>query len=442
MYADRFDAAFDSYGPIGAGVRHETENNEPGENTGDILSPTLKWERDLGNVRMTSITNYTRSNYGFVHDWDFSRFDMAVGSFDETFNVASQEFRFAGGDKNHIRWLAGVFGRYEDLETQSTMAYGSDAGGMAGAYDRQDSDVVTQNLAGFGQMIYAVLPGLELAGAVRLDYEHKDLDWRNTSTTGTPVAAYEADKDWLALSPSVSASWIFSEKQRAYASAARGFKAGDFNNVMPVPLVATSGPVDPEYTMTYELGFKGRYFRDRFELNAALFYIDWTDMQVDLQIPGTGFYKKLNAAEAHSSGIEIETRWRPVRGLTFLGGLGLMFDYEFDEFKDGTTDYAGNKLPYTNAFTLSLGATYHTRSGFFLGLDTAFRGPYYLIENNSDKQDEYVMVGANAGYAAENWEISVYGRNLLDEAYAMSSFNGALMAGEPQVLGVVVKFRF
>ncbi len=439
VYADQYDAAFDTYGPVGSPVSWDTYNNELGENTGDIISPTLKWEHDLGNGRtLTSITNYTRTTYGFVHDWDFT---ALVGVYDETFNVFSQEFKVSGGDKDSLQWLAGVFGRYQTIDNQCTSRYGAAMGPMAGAYDREDSTVDTQNLAGYGQVVYRAFSRLELTGALRLDYEKKELEWSNISTTGSPVTSFTADKDWMAISPSVSAAWLLTDKQRIYATVARGFKAGDYNYVMPYTTVAQTDPVDPEYTLTYEMGYKSRHFNNRLEFNADLFYVDWTDMQVDIQIPGTTFYEKVNAADAHSSGLEIEARLKPSKGWTIFGGVGYMFEYEFDKFQDGTTNYKGNKLPFTNEYTVNLGTTMYTDCGFFVGLDTSWRGAYYLVEDNSGRQSNYVMLNAKAGYTADNWEVSVYGRNLLDECYAVSSFSGALMAAEPLTIGIAVKIN-
>ena len=442
VYADQYDAAFDAYGPVGNSVSWDTFNDEQGENTGDIISPTLKWEHDLGQGKtLTAITNYTRSTYGFVHDWDFTAYDVMVGVYDETFNVFSQEFKMSGGDKDSFQWLAGVFGRYQTVDNQSIAKFGTATGPMAGAYDRQDSTVDTQNLAGYGQVVYRALPKLELTGALRLDYEKKELAWSNTATSGSPVTSFTADKDWMAVSPSASAAWLLTGQQRIYATLARGFKAGDYNYVMPYAAVAQTDPVDPEYTMTYEVGYKSRHFNDRLEFNADLFYVDWTDMQVDIQIPGTTFYEKLNAAEAHSSGLEIEARFKPFEGWTIFGGLGYMFEYEFDAFKDGTTNYTGNKLPFTNDYTVNLGTTLYTGCGFFMGLDASWRGAYYLVEDNSGHQDSYVMLNAKVGYAADHWEVSVYGRNLLDECYAVSSFSGALMAAKPLTVGITVKIN-
>ncbi len=130
----------------------------------------MKWERSLGgNRKLTSITNYTRSTYGFVHDWDFTGYDMMVGDYNETFNLVSQEIKLSGGDKDSFQWLAGVFGRYQTMDNQSMAKYGTAMGSMAGAYDREESTVDTQNLAGYGQVGYQIGSRFELTGALRLD---------------------------------------------------------------------------------------------------------------------------------------------------------------------------------------------------------------------------------------------------------------------------------
>ena len=442
IYGDRFDSSFDSYSQT---LGYETQNDETGENTGSIISPTLKWEHEFGgNTKLTSISNYTHSTYSFLQDWDFSSWDLAVGEYEETINIFSQEFKISGGDKSSLQWLAGVFARYQHQDNQCSSSYGSAAAayGMDGTWDMEDSTVETRNLAGYGQLIYHPMPRLELTCALRLDYEQKELEWENESTTGNEMTAFNADEDWVAISPSASAAWNLTMEQKIYVMASRGFKAGDYNYVMPVAAVAGSDPVDPEYTMTYEAGYKSRHFNNRLELNAALFYVDWTDLQVDVPIRGTSFFEKVNAADAHSSGVELEVKFRPMAGWTIFSSAGYMFEYEFDTFTRNAVDYSGNKLPYTNEFTISLGSILHTKSGFFLGMDAAFRGDYYLLEDNTERQDGFIMLNAKAGYAWEKWEISVYGRNLLDELYAVYAYNGAFMAGEPLTVGIMAKYKF
>lgn len=446
VFGDAFNSGFDSYGPVGKNPTLKTENDQTGKNGANIITPTLTWDHTFDNdITLTTISNYSHSTYNFVHDWDFSQADISTGKFDETFNVVSQEIRLTGGERESFQWLTGIFGRYEHLTTESKMEFGLDAGMGPGLFEQQNSTQITKTLSAFGQVIYRIFPQIELTGALRLDYEHRDLDWKNTSTTGTPEVTYDDSESWVALSPAGSIAWIISQEHRIYASVSRGFKSGEYNMVMPVPLVVTAGPVDPEYTTTYELGYKGNYLKNRLEFNTALFYIDWTDMQTDLLIPGSGgMYQKINAAEAHSSGLEIDARMRAARGWDIFASGGLMFEYKFDKFKgDGTTeDLTGKYLPYTNKFTASLGTMYQMDNGLFIGGDMNYRGAYYLIENNSQKQNAYLLLNATVGYRSDNWEVSLYGRNLSNERYAVSSFNGALMAGEPLTFGALVKAYF
>ena len=51
MTADSYDGDFDVFRPLSMGVSTETFNNEPGMNEGDLLSPTLTWEKDLGGTK-------------------------------------------------------------------------------------------------------------------------------------------------------------------------------------------------------------------------------------------------------------------------------------------------------------------------------------------------------------------------------------------------------
>lgn len=448
LWTDRYDGGFDGYGPIGKSVSTHTRNNEPGYNDGYLFSPSVTWEKRLDGVDVTSITNFSRSNYGFLHDWDFSGLDLQDAEYDELFTTVSQELRFSGGKKDGVRWLLGLYGLVERLDTSTLVSFGNDAaawGMIPGSYAGQESTIDTQIASVFGQLIYRVLPMVELTGAARVDYEHKRLDWSNASDLGfLPVESVERSNSWIAVSPSVSAAWLFTEDQRVYGSVARGFKAGDYNNVMVEPTLVRDH-VDPEYTTTYEVGYKGRHLNDRLEVNAALFYIEWEDMQVDIvkQDSVLNNFQKLNAGEAHSSGVELETRMLLSRGWEAFVSAGYMFEYEFDEFRrDAATNLKGNKLPNTNGYNIGFGSIYRWPSGYFASVDGSYNGKKYLDEVNETAQSEYLLLNARVGYEAEDWDVYLYGRNLLDERYATTSFSGAFKAGEPLVVGLQASLRF
>jgi len=72
---------------------------------------------------------------------------------------------------------------------------------------------------------------------------------------------------------------------------------------------------DPEHTWNYELGHKASWLDNKLETTAALFYIDWKNLQLNQQIPlSSGQYFIGNAGRANSKGLEVETRYRPWYG--------------------------------------------------------------------------------------------------------------------------------
>jgi len=440
---DKFDGGFDSY-VAGGGTK--TTNNEPGYTDGYVISPNLVWERRLNQYKLTSITNYARSNYGFLHDWDFSALDISTGEYDEVYNTFSQEFRFENAASAKLKWLVGAFFLYEDHDMETVARLGADAGlaGMpANIFQGQDSNIKTRAAALFGQIIYPFSSQFELTARMRVDYESKELEWTGFSDQYDDIDK-SFDQSWSGVSPSLSLAWLPSENQRLYGSISTGYKAGDYNNVQVDPSVVTEA-VDPEYTTTYEIGYKGLFANNRLEFNTALFYIDWRDLQVETPISTQGaiVFLKQNAAEAHSSGIELELRARPMRGWDIFAGASYMFEYEFDSFPNSSSgDLTGKNLPNANEYSLNAGALYRHNNGFFASVDAIFNGAKFFDEANLFEQESYTLLNAKIGYEADNFSVYFYGRNLLDEDYSVSMFAGAEMEGEPLVLGVQASLSY
>lgn len=442
LLVDSFDDGLDN---TVAGGGYDTLHNDPGYNDGSVFSPTLTWKKDIGNMAVIAITNYTHSNYGFLVDWDHVSRDFYMFEFDETYHTFTEELRLEGNNGETLKWLGGIFLMAESLDTEGSLRFGTDYA-YPGAYAGQDSGVDTYESALFGRVTYRFLPKFEATAGLRLDYTRKDMKWTGTSSS-SPATDKSFDGDWLGVLPSASVAWIPKETQRVYASVSRGFKAGDFNNVMLDAAVVTE-PVDPEYTTTYEIGYKGIFADNRFEMNLAAFYIDWEDMQVD-SLMGTGpyanMYIKQNAAKAHSSGLELEMRSKLTRELTAFLAAGYMFEYEFDEFPDSSSgDLGGRKLPATNEYNLGGGFSWRCRNGLFLASNMRLYGPKFFDEANLREQDSYIIIDAKLGYETEKWAITFYGRNLLDEAYAVSigASQAVATSGEPLVAGVEFSFYF
>lgn len=439
IIADSYDGGFDNFA-VGGGTT--TTSNEPGYTEGDLTTGIFTVEKQLtAGKTLTSITSYTDSSYGFLQDWDFSPMDINSASFDESTQSLSEELRLHGKTHGGIDWLAAAFLMREELDTATLVNMGADAGPYAGAKMYQNSTVKTLNAALFGQ---AILPvgQFELTGRMRLDYDKKSLDWQNGNNVGMPTSTLSYDDDWLALLPSVSIGWKPSPQRHSYLSASRGYKAGDYNNVMVEPQVVTNA-LDPEYSITYELGHKEKLGHG-VEIAAAIYYIDWTDIQIDVPHPEyQGSYLKQNAAEAHSSGIELELHANLTAQLFTFVNANYLFNYTFDDFANGVGgDYTGNKLPYTNEYSVSFGASYSQDRGLFASADLTFYSAQFMNEANTIEEDNYGVLNTRLGYRADSWSAYIYANNLSDEAYSISMFNNAKLAAPPRVVGLKTEITF
>ena len=437
LTGDTYDGGFDLFSPLESGRGVETTNNLEGSNEGSLLSPTLTWERELFSGILTTITNVSFSEYAFLLDQDFTERDLMAVDFDESFQTFTQEIRFVH-EGRRLDWLGGAFFLMEGNECDTDFGLGNDYIGAAGVHQFADGEIRSKGVALFGHLDYRPSGRWKVGTGLRLDYEKRDFDWRGHSESGGvatgPVQTFGRDDDWFGVMPSIDLTYLPTETQRIYASVARGYRVGDYA-ANQIDVDAVREAVDPEYTLTFEVGYKGRFMENRLELSTAIFHIDYDDMQVSTMKGNVALMQ--NAAEAHSDGAELEARFQASRNMDFLFTLGVL-EGEFDRFENHPSGRVleGNRLPNANEYSASLAARYRNRHGLFASCSTAFMGPKYMDELNTERQESHTVVNARIGYEAEHWSVTLYGRNLLDETYLLHTFAGAGRVGEPTVVGI------
>ncbi len=170
--------------------------------------------------------------------------------------------------------------------------------------------------------------------------------------------------------------------------------------------------------------------------------MDISDMQVSEAVNYVEGYTT-NAAEATSTGFELEITAKVFEGLTLMAGFGYT-DIEFDSFQDALGNYEGNKAPYAPDYTFNLGAQYRHRSGFYARADMAGYGKMYFDKGNMFSRDSYEVVNARIGYEAENYDIYLYAENLFDEEYDSEGHYGGYYTiySEPKEIGLQLVYRF
>ena len=289
------------------------------------------------------------------------------------------------------------------------------------------------------------------------------------------------------LSYTLRAAYELSDNVNVYASYATGFKASSVNlsrDSRPLASDFTAGPagstilappsnilnaglavpnlvtgtrsVDPEEAEVFEFGVKGQF--DRIGFNFAIFTQTLDDFQANA-FTGTGF-ALTNAGQSTINGVEFDTTVRPIEPLVLTFAVTYL-DTIFDTFPGSSVgDLTGEEIAGIAQFSLATSATYthDFEDGSSLigridynydsnvdinnGLPTFGNTPLFEREVN--------LVNAALTYRLTNGiEASVFARNLFDDEFLTTVFDGVAQAGtvsgypnSPRTFGGTVRYRF
>jgi len=171
-----------------------------------------------------------------------------------------------------------------------------------------------------------------------------------TDAGGCPWGTISGTQDSNYHTPKVTMEWTPTDDSMVYFFWAKAIKPGGLNQVSSGGAATTieDERFDPEKMDSYELGTKTAWEAAGYlQLNAALFFLDYTDKQVGTQIlvpDGVGGFRSnprvINASSAEVWGLELEAVWQP----SFLEGLELRGSYtyldtQYTDFIDETTTF-------------------------------------------------------------------------------------------------------
>jgi iron complex outermembrane receptor protein len=401
-------------------------------------------EYKFNSMKFLSITAVRQTNTQSDQDMDFTRQDITRYDIDISNSLITQEFRLQSDDKkDKLQWLVGSFLFSEDEDLRYEYLAGKDDPTVPGEHYRQDGDTDTKGFAFFGQGVYA-LGDLDITLGLRYDYESKSFDYEHWASAGmitnwgmTNVSG-DANNSYGVWLPKVALGWHATDNIMPYASISRGYRSGGFN------LTQTPGKAyDPEFTWNYEAGLKTTWLDKTLKFNLAMFYIDWTDIQVmQPQFPD---FTITNAGKAVSEGFEVETSWLPVPSLELFANAGYTHAY-FTDYSDDAGDYSNKNVTNVPEYTVSAGATYRFLEHFMINGDYSAVGPMYYDAANTVRQNLYHLVNAKVGYEGDQFDFYVWGKNLLNQKYATRAFEMDAQwygrAGDPLTVGFTLDYRF
>ena len=301
----------------------------------------------------------------------------------------------------------------------------------------------------------------------------EDGETRDDKLTYTARAAYQIDNNL-----------------NVYFTYATGYKASSVNlsrDSRPLPGIFTPGPLgstilapsspvrdaglavpnlstgtrfaDPEEAEVYEIGLKAQF--DGLGFNIALFDQTLEGFQSNI-FTGTGF-ALANAGEQSTKGFEFDATIVPVDPLILTFALTYL-DPVFDSFPNSAVgDLTGQTPADIPEFSISTSATYSHEFGvsgnMLIGrVDYAHESnrnltnglPAFGPTAENLFRSEVNLVNGSLTFAMDNGlQLSAYVRNLLDDRFITTVFDGVAQAGtvsgypnQPRTYGGTVRFKF
>ena len=406
-----------------------TLSDEPGQDQQESLALAIDSSWQLDNFDLKLIVGLADSDmeYGYDEDWTFAGIHpdgyMSRDNYIRNRETQSLELRFLSNDSSRLfsdstDWLFGVYTlkSSESLKREYTFL----ASDFRSNYDFDTA-------AAFFQLDSSLSEKLTLETGLRV--ERRDTIYRDSELLGfSPMETLWGGR--------VAAKYLLNSNTMAYASIARGYKAGGFN---------TDGTLDAdlrefgeEFLIEYELGIKSSLLENKLHLKAAVFHDDRQDQQVKssegrIRVNGSTEFVDFvgNAAEGSNNGMELEAVWYPSEQLGLTASLGLL-DATFDSFVNSENqDLSGRDQAHAPGYMAHLAANYNL-GAWFLSVSLDAKDDFYFSDSHNVQSDPYELLNLNLSYSGERWSLSFWGRNLTNQDYAVRGFFFGEFGNDPR----------
>jgi iron complex outermembrane receptor protein len=452
---------------------------QPDDNTVWGSSLTVAWELS-DNMQFKSITGYrdvdakqftqvtgTVQTYLEIPGVPFPVGPSTLGTggeYRQKFTQVTQEFQligdtdFMGGD---VEYVSGIYYYYDDSKNEDLSA--SISGQKLPGTDETETE--NKSIAVYGQGTYTPAGSAFhiTVGARYSDDQRKAV--RNNTNSSNPFIDTQYKKDFSNFSPSLTVAYDLTDYVNIYGSVVTGYRSGGTSTLSYEDFLFQEG-ADEETIISYEIGIKGEYWDRRVRLNAAVFDMEYQDYQGSIQTgPTPADRDNLNLGDATIRGAELDLTALLSESftLTLAGGYldSSLGKSSIDPDTGAPPTPLVDELPY--APELSYNASLDYAHDVFNGLLFEANINYYyqdesesgIVVGTSNRNDKYGLLDASVSLsqfrlANGDVKLTLWGRNLTDEEYAVSDIgafkdfgaSGISPFGDPRTYGVTVSYVY
>jgi iron complex outermembrane receptor protein len=447
---------------------------------------TLNAKIDTGYGALTAITSY---QYSWVYSpLDDDRSYDLNGAHDAAyFNVTkdptfTEDVNFASNKFGPFSFIAGFTYFFDDAKWSPIRVGGPFNSTVFLATQQQPIWAYAGYLEGTAQ----ATDRLTLTAGVRYNWEHRNTSEDEYLPNGAGgFVDFASSKNatpttFTSVIPRASVRYKLTDSTNVYFTYSQGFKSGGISqpNLFYTsqgaalfgypPLAGTvyqaGSTYKPETITAYEVGIKSSP-TPRITVNAAAFYYDYTNLQVQVDI---NYAEKLieNAATARVYGLDTDITARVTDELTLSAGVAWTSAHYVSYLKAGAIEpcvgvfgncavtvpnAGGNWLPRAPDYTATLTADYKKvfdPGTFDINANLYLSGKLYFDSIQEVSQSAYTTLAAQASWrpAGTHLTFEVWAKNLTNTNYFVSVYEDTQSSGvgyaPPRTFGVSLKYSF
>lgn len=372
-----------------------------------------------------------------------------------------QDLRLQSDAAGFAAWTVGLFREVRSDTIDSQVLVADPATGLprveAGFTGRRIVDSRLSQRAAYGEVTLGADRDTSLVlGARRFEYDKRTVGEALvvnviSNTTEANFRTAVGESGW---SVKVLASHRFGDQAMGYAQASQGFRPGGINTVPGLPPEIAAYRADSLWN--YEAGLKSAWLNGRLAFNAALYRIDWSDMQYAANSSNGAFAFVTNLGRARIQGLEADASF--AFNAAWKGGANLSVTDAVLTADQATSEAvglgsAGDRIP---AIPRLAGYAWleHRRDltggmELLLRADGAYVGASHSTFDPAAANDvnmgEYWLWNARAVLRSAAWSLAVYAENLTDVegiSFATTGREPQVFAPRPRRLGMSISYDF
>jgi iron complex outermembrane receptor protein len=232
------------------------------------------------------------------------------------------------------------------------------------------------------------------------------------------------------LAPRVAVSKRLVDNLWIYGSVSRGFSPPTVAEILPSTTVISTD-LQPEHGIDYEAGIKSSWLQNRLYVEINGFYYRLENAIVSRKDSSNADYF-VNAGSTKQRGIESQASYQFItKSNSCINSAKLWISYtwdkfNYDQFKQSTTDLSGKQLPSVAPNTVAAGFDIATKHGLYSNLTYFYSDPIALNDANSDFAAPYNLLGLRLGWKKQLnrkklLDIFIGGENLFNVTYSLGN---------------------